>query len=47
VQKDDFEAALQEIGHSVNADNMKYYSKLGTKLRKRASREVERGEMYA
>jgi len=26
---------------------MKYYSKLGTELRKKASREVERGEMYA
>jgi len=39
-----FLAALQEIGPSVTADTMKYYSKLGTELRKKASREVERGE---
>jgi hypothetical protein len=26
---------------------MKYYAKLGGELRKKASREVERGEMYA
>ncbi len=42
-----FLAALQEIGPSVTPDTMKYYSELGTKLRKKASREVERGEMYA
>ena len=42
-----FLAALQEIGPSVTPDTMKYYSKLGTELRKKASREVERGEMYA
>jgi transitional endoplasmic reticulum ATPase len=42
-----FLAALQEIGPSVTQDTMKHYSKLGTELRKKASREVERGEMYA
>jgi transitional endoplasmic reticulum ATPase len=42
-----FLAAIQEIGPSVTPDTMKYYSKLGTELRKKASREVERGEMYA
>jgi transitional endoplasmic reticulum ATPase len=42
-----FLAALQEIGPSVTPDTMKYYAKLGTELRKKASREVERGEMYA
>ena len=42
-----FLAALQEIGPSVTPDTMKYYSRLGSELRKKASREVERGEMYA
>lgn len=42
-----FLAALEEIGPSVTPDTMKYYSKMGKELRKRASREVERGEMYA
>ncbi len=42
-----FLAALQDIGPSVTPDTMKYYSRLGTELRKKASREVERGEMYA
>jgi transitional endoplasmic reticulum ATPase len=43
-----FLAAIQEIGPSVTPDTMKYYAKLGTELRKKASREVERGgEMYA
>jgi len=42
-----FLAALQEIGPSVTPDTMKYYTKLGSELRKKASREVERGEMYA
>ena len=42
-----FLAALQEIGPSVTPDTMKYYAKLGSELRKKASREVERGEMYA
>jgi transitional endoplasmic reticulum ATPase len=41
-----FLAALQEIGPSVTPDTMKYYSKLGTELRKKASREVERGDIY-
>jgi len=42
-----FLAALQEIGASVTPDTMKYYSKMGKELRKRASREVERSDMYA
>ena len=43
-----FLAAIQEIGPSVTPDTMKYYAKLGTELRKKASRVVERGgEMYA
>ncbi|MGV8174831.1 MAG: CDC48 family AAA ATPase [Methanothrix sp.] len=42
-----FLAALQEIGPSVTPDTMNYYSKLGKELRKKASREVERGDMYA
>jgi transitional endoplasmic reticulum ATPase len=41
-----FLAALQEIGPSVTPDTMKYYSLMGKELRKRASREVERGDMY-
>jgi transitional endoplasmic reticulum ATPase len=42
-----FLAALQEIGPSVTPDTMKYYSLMGKELRKRASREVERGDIYA
>jgi transitional endoplasmic reticulum ATPase len=42
-----FLAALQEIGPSVTPETMKYYSRLASELRKKASREVERGEMYA
>jgi transitional endoplasmic reticulum ATPase len=46
VSEAHFEAAIQEIGPSVMPDTMKYYSKLGGELRKRGSREIERGEMY-
>jgi len=42
-----FLAALQEIGPSVTPDTMKYYTRLATELRKKASREVERGDIYA
>jgi transitional endoplasmic reticulum ATPase len=42
-----FLAALEEIGPSVTPETMKYYSRLASELRKKASREVERGEMYA
>ena len=42
-----FLAALQEIGPSVTPDTMKYYSQIGKELRKKASREVERGDIYA
>jgi len=47
ISQKHFLAALEEIGPSVTPDTMKYYSKMGKELRKRASREVERGEMYA
>jgi transitional endoplasmic reticulum ATPase len=47
ISQKHFLEALQEIGPSVTPDTMKYYSKMGKELRKRASREVERGEMYA
>ncbi|VVB71395.1 VCP-like ATPase [uncultured archaeon] len=46
ISQKHFLEALQEIGPSVTPDTMKYYSKMGKELRKRASREVERGEMY-
>ena len=46
VSQKHFLAALEEIGPSVTPDTMKYYAKLGGELRKKASREVERGEMY-
>lgn len=46
VRQNHFLAALQEIGPSVTPDTMKYYAKMGTELRKKASREMERGEMY-
>jgi len=42
-----FMAALDEIGPSVTPETMKYYSRMASELRKKASREVERGEMYA
>ena len=47
ISQKHFLAALEEIGPSVTPDTMKYYSKMGKELRKKASREVERGEMYA
>jgi len=46
VSQRNFLSAIQDIGPSVTPDTMNYYSKLGGELRKRASREVERGEMY-
>ena len=47
VSQKHFLTALLEIGPSVTPDTMKYYAKLGMELRKKASREVERGgEMY-
>src|SRR5512136_333105 len=42
-----FLAALHDIGPSVTPETMNYYAKLGGELRKKASREVERGDMYA
>jgi transitional endoplasmic reticulum ATPase len=42
-----FLAALEEIGPSVTPETMKYYTRMASELRKKASREVERGEMYA
>jgi len=42
-----FMAALEEIGPSVTPETMKYYSRMASELRKKASREVERGEIYA
>ena len=42
-----FMAALDEIGPSVTPETMKYYSRMASELRKKASREVERGEIYA
>lgn len=48
VSQKHFLAAIDEIGPSVTPDTMKYYTKLGGELRKRASREIERGgEIYA
>ena len=47
VSQKHFLTALLEISPSVTPDTMKYYAKLGMELRKKASREVERGgEMY-
>jgi transitional endoplasmic reticulum ATPase len=43
VSQKHFLAAIQEIGPSVTPDTMKYYAKIGTELRKKASRVVERG----
>jgi len=42
-----FLAALHDLGPSVTPETMNYYAKLGGELRKKASREVERGDMYA
>lgn len=42
-----FLAAMEDIGPSVTPDTQKYYSLLGEALRKKASREIERGDMYA
>jgi transitional endoplasmic reticulum ATPase len=46
VSQRHFLAAIQDTGPSVTPDTMKYYVRLGGELRKKASREVERGEMY-
>jgi transitional endoplasmic reticulum ATPase len=46
VGQSNFLAAIQDTGSSVTPDTMKYYTKLGSELRKKASREVERGDMY-
>src|SRR5512136_1046568 len=47
VKQKHFLAALHDIGPSVTPETMNYYAKLGGELRKKASREVERGDMYA
>jgi len=47
IRQKHFQAALEEIGPSVTPETMKYYSRMASELRKKASREVERGEMYA
>jgi transitional endoplasmic reticulum ATPase len=47
VSQSNFQAAIQDTGPSVTPDTMKYYTKLGSELRKKASREVERGGIYA
>ncbi|NYT02241.1 MAG: CDC48 family AAA ATPase [Methanosarcinales archaeon] len=47
VTQKHFLEAIEEIGPSVTPDTMKYYSKLADFLRKKASREIERGDMYA
>ncbi|MDH7597363.1 MAG: CDC48 family AAA ATPase [Methanothrix sp.] len=46
VQQRHFLAAIREIGPSVTPDTMKYYLRLAESLRKKASREIERGDMY-
>ncbi|MCQ8903819.1 MAG: CDC48 family AAA ATPase [Methanothrix sp.] len=46
VQQRHFHAAIREIGPSVTPDTMKYYLRLAESLRKKASREIERGDMY-
>ncbi|HOK58491.1 MAG TPA: CDC48 family AAA ATPase [Methanothrix sp.] len=46
VQQRHFLAAVREIGPSVTPDTMKYYLRLAESLRKKASREIERGDMY-
>jgi len=47
ISQKDFLAALQEIGPSVTPDTMKHYSWLSRELRKKASRGIERGDIYA
>ena len=47
IRQKHFLAALEEIGPSVTPDTMKYYSSMARELRKKASREVERGDIYA
>ncbi len=47
ISQKHFLAALEEIGPSVTPDTMKYYSSMARELRKKASREVERGDIYA
>jgi transitional endoplasmic reticulum ATPase len=47
VSQANFLAAISDTGPSVTPDTMKYYTKLGGELRKKASREVERGGIYA
>jgi len=47
IRQKHFQAALEEIGPSVTPETMKYYSRMASELRKKASQEVERGEMYA
>jgi transitional endoplasmic reticulum ATPase len=47
IGQSNFLAAIQDTGPSVTPDTMKYYTKLGSELRKKASREVERGGIYA
>src|SRR5512137_2008435 len=46
VGQSKFLAAIQDTGPSVTLDTMKYYAKLGSELRKKASREIEKGDMY-
>jgi transitional endoplasmic reticulum ATPase len=46
VRERHFLAAIREIGPSVTPDTMKYYVRLAESLRKKASREIERGDMY-
>jgi transitional endoplasmic reticulum ATPase len=47
VKQTHFLAAIQELGPSVTPDTMKHYVRLGRELRKRATREAERGgDMY-
>jgi len=46
VQQRHFLAAIREIRPSVTSDTMKYYVRLAESLRKKASREIERGDMY-
>jgi transitional endoplasmic reticulum ATPase len=46
VGQSNFLAAIEDTGPSVTLDTMKYYAKLGSELRKKASREIEKGDMY-
>ncbi len=43
VKQKHFLAAIRELGPSVTPDTMKYYANLGRELRKKATREAERG----